>query len=102
MISAWALSVAVSTSGTSSPSANGAADAGQGAIQPVIRRCERCPMDQARKQAWIAYCRELDRAWAEYRAAGSTPEAMEKYKKIVSQAKTRYIYQDPYYAPILP
>ena len=103
MISAWALSVVVST--TSVPTftpGEGNAYSGQDAIQPVIRRCERCPVDQARKQAWLAYCRELDRAWAAYRAAGSTPEAMDKYKKVVGQAKTRYIYQDPYYTPILP
>jgi hypothetical protein len=59
-------------------------------------------VDQARKVAWLAYCRELDKAWTDYRAAGSTAEAMEIYKKVVGQAKTRYIYQDPYYAPILP
>jgi hypothetical protein len=102
MISAWALSIVVSSTPIATcHSSDG--DCGVEKIpQPVIRRCERCTIDQARKQAWLAYCRELERAWEEYRAAGSTPEAMEKYKKVVGQAKTRYIYQDPYYAPILP
>lgn len=103
MMSAWALSVVVSTTtATPCPGADGLAAAGQDLVVPTIRRCERCPVDQARKQAWLAYCRELDRAWTDYRAAGSTAEAMERYKQVVGQAKTRYIYQDPYYAPILP
>src|SRR5688500_6448111 len=100
MISAWALSVAVSTTSAVQEPIEGAPPADQNVIQPTIRRCERCPVDQARKVAWLAYCRELDRAWTDYRAAGSTAEAMETYKKVVGQAKTRYIYQDPYYAPI--
>ena len=33
---------------------------------------------------------------------GPSEAAMATYKKIAGQAKTRYIYQDPYYAPILP
>lgn len=101
MISAWALSVAVSTTAVHQPM-EGAAPIDQNVIQPTIRRCERCPVDQARKQAWLAYCRELDRAWADYRAAGSTAEALQTYKQVVGQAKTRYVFQDPYYAPILP
>lgn len=102
MISAWALSVVVSTTSAVPESLEGNPPVDRNVIQPIIRRCERCPVDQARKVAWLAYCRELDKAWADYRAAGSTPEAMETYKKVVGQAKTRYIYQDPYYAPILP
>jgi hypothetical protein len=103
MISAWALSIVVSTtSATPCDDGDGFAGSGQDVVQPVIRRCERCAVDQARKQAWLAYCRELDKAWANYRAAGSTAEALETYKRVVGQAKTRYIYQDPYYAPILP
>jgi hypothetical protein len=102
MISAWALSVAVSTTSAVTQPGEGTLEVEQNVIQPTIRRCERCPVDQARKVAWLAYCRELDRAWADYRAAGSTAEAMETYKKVVGQAKTRYVYQDPYYAPILP
>ena len=102
MISAWALSVAVSTTSAVTQPGEGTPEVEQNVIQPTIRRCERCPVDQARKVAWLAYCRELDRAWADYRAAGSTAEAMETYKKVVGQAKTRYVYQDPYYAPILP
>ncbi len=103
MISAWALSVVVSTTPAAvNDATDGTPTADQNVIQPTIRRCERCPVDQARKVAWLAYCRELDRAWADYRAAGSTAEAMETYKKVVGQAKTRYVYQDPYYAPILP
>ena len=102
MISAWALSVAVSTTSAVTEPMEGIPAADQNVLQPTIRRCERCPVDQARKIAWLSYCRELDMAWADYRAAGSTAEAMETYKKVVGQAKTRYIYQDPYYAPILP
>jgi hypothetical protein len=103
MISAWALSIAVSTtSATPYEAGDGVGNAEQDVVQPVIRRCERCPVDRARKQAWLAYCRELDKAWVDYRGAGSTPEALETYRKVVSQAKTRYIYQDPYYTPILP
>ncbi|HUE69748.1 MAG TPA: hypothetical protein VMP01_02570 [Pirellulaceae bacterium] len=102
MIAAWALSVAVSTTSAVPEAMEGTPAVDQTVIQPTIRRCERCPVDQARKIAWLSYCRELDRAWSDYRAAGSTAEAMETYKTVVGQAKTRYIYQDPYYAPILP
>lgn len=103
MISAWALSIAVSTtSATPYDAGDGLASGGQGVVQPIIRRCERCSVDQARKQAWLAYCRELDKAWADYRGAGSTAEALATYKTVVGQARTRYIYQDPYYTPILP
>ena len=70
--------------------------------QPTIRRYERYPVDHARRVAWEAYCKELDAAWKVYRAAGSTPEAFLKYKTAAGQAKTRYVYQDPYYAAIEP
>ncbi|HZL87913.1 MAG TPA: hypothetical protein VFB96_06005 [Pirellulaceae bacterium] len=103
MISAWALSIAVSTtSATPYDAGEGVAIGGPEAVQPVIRRFERSSVDRARKQAWLAYCRELDKAWADYRAAGSTAEALATYKTVVGQARTRYIYQDPYYTPILP
>lgn len=105
MLSAWALSVVVSTTSVTPDSAaieEGAYSNEPEALSPVIRRFDRYSVDQARRQAWLAYCRELDKAWAEYRAAGSTAEAMAKYKTAASQAKTRYVYQDPYYAPILP
>ena len=102
MMSAWALSLVVSTTTATPLVANGVAATDPDTVSPTIRRCERCSVDQARKQAWIAYCRELDRAWGDYRAAGATAEAMERYKQVVGQARTRYIYQDPYYAPILP
>ena len=105
MLSAWALSVVVSTTSVTQDSPmveEGPYSSEPETVSPVIRRFDRYSVDQARKQAWLSYCRELDKAWAEYRAAGSTAEAIAKYKTIVSQAKTRYVYQDPYYAPILP
>ena len=102
MISAWALSLAMSTTSVPPccPTVNHA-HPGHFA-QPTIRRYERYEEDHTRRLAWDAYCQDLDRAWKEYRAAGSTPEAMQTYKKLAGQAKTRYIYNDPYYAPILP
>ena len=102
MISAWALSLAMST--TSVPPCCPVVNHAQPGhyAQPTIRRYERYDEDHARRLAWEAYCQELDKAWKEYRAAGSTSEAMQTYKKMAGQAKTRYIYNDPYYAPILP
>lgn len=102
MLSAWALSLAVST--TSVPPSSPVVNHGQVGhfTQPTIRRFERYAEDHGRRLAWEAYSLELDKAWKEYRAAGSTDAALANYKKVASQAKTRYIYQDPYYAPILP
>lgn len=102
MISAWALSLAMSSTSVTpgSPAVN-PAQAGD-FPQPTIRRYERYDEDQFRRQAWEAYCQELDKAWKEYRAAGSTEAALQVYKTAAGQAKTRYIYNDPYYAPILP
>lgn len=102
MLSAWALSLAMST--TSVPPCGSVANHGQvgHSTQPTIRRYERYEEDHGRRLAWEAYTLELDNAWKAYRAAGSTAEAFQNYKKLAGQAKTRYIYQDPYYAPILP
>ena len=102
MLSAWALSLALST--TSVPPGYPVVNHAQVGhyTQPTIRRYERYEEDHGRRLAWEAYSLELDKAWKEYRAAGSTAEAFATYKKVAGQAKTRYIYQDPYYAPILP
>jgi hypothetical protein len=96
MLSAWALSLAISNTSVSigCHSANHA--------QPTIRRFERYDTDHARRLAWEAYTQQLDKAWKDYRAAGSTDEAFQNYRKVAGQAKTRYIYNDPHYAPILP
>lgn len=69
--------------------------------QPTIRVFERRAEDTDRKIAWRAYCQELDQLWAEYRAAGSTPVAWRKYVAAAGQAKRRYVFGDPYYAPIV-
>jgi hypothetical protein len=102
MLSAWAVSLAMST--TSVPPGASVANHGQvgHSTQPTIRRYERYEEDYGRRLAWEAYTQELDKAWKAYRAAGSTPAAFQNYKKVAGQAKTRYIYQDPYFAPILP
>ena len=70
--------------------------------QPTIRRFERQPEDDDRRLNWDAYVRELDALWQEYRNADSTPRAWKRYILGVKNAKHRYIYQDPYYAPVLP
>lgn len=64
--------------------------------QPTIRKFERAEEDGERKAAWHAYVAELDKLWAQYRAAGSTPEAFKEYKEAALAAKRRYVYQDPY------
>jgi hypothetical protein len=69
--------------------------------QPTIRVFERRAEDSDRHVAWIAYCKELDQLWAEYRAAGSTPAAWRKYVAAAGQAKRRYVINDPYLAPIV-
>jgi hypothetical protein len=70
--------------------------------QPVIRRFERRPEDDDRRLAWESYVQELDNLWLAYRAAGSTPRAWLEYRESVSELKRRYIFADPYYAPVLP
>jgi hypothetical protein len=67
---------------------------------PVTRRFERWLEDQTRKEYWFAYCATLDKLWADYRAAGSTRAAFEKYKKDATAAKREYVYNDLYYVPI--
>jgi hypothetical protein len=102
MLSAWALSLTVST--TSVPPCCSLANQGHAGdcTQPTIRRFERYEEDHGRRLAWEAYSLELDKAWKAYRVAGSTDAALLIYKRVAGQAKTRYIHQDPYYAPILP
>lgn len=70
--------------------------------QPVVRRYERYPVDNSRRQSWEAYTRELETLWGKYRAAGSTAEAFAAYKSAAMEAKQRYVYADPYYLAIEP
>lgn len=101
MISAWLMSLALSTSLVPPYSAteNHAHPAHYG--QPTTPRFERRAVDRARREAWDAYCRELETLWADYRRNGSTPAAWEAYKQGVSQAKFQYLYNDPYLLPII-
>jgi hypothetical protein len=69
--------------------------------QPTIRRFERRFEDEARQRNWESYCSELTDLWTEYRRAGSTPRAWEKYLHEAGQAKRRYVYNDTYLAPIV-
>ena len=64
--------------------------------QPTIRKFERYEVDNERRVAWNAYVQELDALWAQYRAAGSTPDAFRLYQDSALAAKRRYVYQDPY------
>lgn len=101
MISAFALSLAISTPAVppGEPVVNHAHPAHYG--QPTIRVFERRAEDTDRKLAWVAYTRELDQLWLEYRAAGSTPAAWRAYVDAAGQAKRRYVIGDPYLAPIV-
>jgi len=69
--------------------------------QPTLRRFERRYEDEARQRNWDSYCAELTDLWTEYRKAGSTSRAWEKYLREAGQAKRRYVYNDPYLAPIV-
>lgn len=69
--------------------------------QPTIRRFERKEEDHQRRDAWRAFCQELDGLWQDYRAAGKTPQAFEEYKRAAAQARRRYVIGDPYLAPIV-
>jgi hypothetical protein len=69
--------------------------------QPTIRVFERGLEDSYRKEAWRVYCRELDLLWANYRASGSTPEAWRIYTAAAGDVKRRYVFGDPYLAPIV-
>ena len=69
--------------------------------QPTIRIFERRTEDNDRKIAWRNYCQELDQVWNAYRTAGSTPAAWRIYVAEAGQAKRRYVFGDPYLAPIV-
>ncbi len=69
--------------------------------QPVIRRFERREEDNGRRLAWKGYVRELNFQWSEYRRKGSSSRAWQDYKRAVGQAKSRYVFQDPYLVPIV-
>jgi hypothetical protein len=101
MISAFVLSLAMSTTMVppGEPVVNHAHPAHF--AQPTIRVFERRAEDTDRKLAWVNYCRELDQLWSEYRAAGSTPAAWRVYVDAAGQAKRRYVFGDPYLAPIV-
>lgn len=68
--------------------------------QPTIRTFERRDEDEARESNWDSYVRELDDLWREYRRAGSTVRAWKRYQREAYQAKRRFVYNDPYFAPI--
>jgi hypothetical protein len=101
MISAFVLSVAMST--TMVPPGEEVVNHAHPShyAQPTIRTFERRAEDTDRKRAWVNYCRELDQLWAEYRAAGSTLAAWRRYTDAAGQAKRRYVIGDPYLAPIV-
>ncbi len=101
MIAAVALSVALSA--TMVPPGEEVVNHAHPAhyAQPTIRVFERRAEDADRKQAWVAYCRELDQLWAEYRTAGSTPAAWRTYVTAAGEAKRRHVTADPYLMPIV-
>jgi hypothetical protein len=68
--------------------------------QPTVRRFEDRRVDDRRRANYNSYINEIDLLWQEYRAAGSTPQAFRLYQDEAAQAKTRYIYADPWYVPI--
>jgi len=70
--------------------------------QPTLRRFERQPVDDLRRGNWECYCRDLEILWRNYREAGSTAQAWREYNAAVTEAKRRYVYADPYLAPVLP
>jgi len=101
MISAFVLSLAMSA--TMVPPGEGVENHAQPAhfTQPTIMLYERYEEDHDRRLAWEAYCKELDQLWHDYRVTGSTPVAWRTYKAAAGQAKRRYVFQDPYYLPIV-
>lgn len=101
MISALVLTVALSTATT--PPCEEVVNHAHPAhyAQPTIRTFERRAEVRDRRAAWLAYCNELELLWSDYRAAGSTPEAFRKYLAAAGQAKRRYVFGDPYLAPIV-
>ena len=68
--------------------------------QPTIRTFERRDEDDARRRNWNSYTQELDDLWMDYRRAGSTTRAWKMYLREAFQAKRRFVYNDPYFAPI--
>lgn len=70
--------------------------------QPTLRTFERRAVDDLRRMQWEAYTQELDGLWKQYRADGSTSTAWQIYKQAAADAKARYIFNDPYLAPVVP
>jgi hypothetical protein len=68
--------------------------------QPTIRRFVGWQDDMNRRLAWEAYCDELRELWSTYRQNNSTPEAFFTYKRAAAEAKRRYVYGDPWLAPV--
>ncbi len=69
--------------------------------QPTIRRFERREEDEYRQTNWLRYTGHLDELWKAYRRAGSTRHAWIEYKRNAAIAKRNFIYDDPYYAPVV-
>lgn len=102
MISTIAFSIVV-TSSSLVPPGYSVSDHSQPGhwTQPTIRRFERKAEDDSRRAAYSDFNAELDRLWTEYVQANRTAEAWEAYKAGVRAARTNYVFQDPYYAPIV-
>jgi len=70
--------------------------------QPTTREYERFDTDYSRRLRYNDYVLNLDKAWKEYRNAGSTPAAFANYKKVARDLKRCYVWDDPYLTPVLP
>ena len=68
--------------------------------QPVVRRFERQSDDDARRRGWDRYVREIDLLWQDYRSAGSTEQAWQRYLRQLAQARREYLIGDLYYLPV--
>jgi hypothetical protein len=68
--------------------------------QPIVRRFERKSDDDARRRGWESYTREIDLHWQDYRAAGKTEQAWQKYRRQLAGARRNYLIGDLYYLPI--
>ena len=56
--------------------------------------------DDTRRCGWESLSREIDLAWQDYRDAGKTEQAWQKYRRDVARARRDYIIGDLYYLPI--
>jgi hypothetical protein len=68
--------------------------------QPVVRSFERKSDDDTRRRGWESYIREIDLAWQDYRDAGKTEQAWQKYRRDLAQARREFLIGDLYYLPV--